>query len=1166
MKILRVTFRTFGPFTETTLKFPAASGLSIVQGRNEAGKSSALRGLHNLLFGFPSQTPDDFRFPYRQFRIEAEIEGPGGQMLHVVRRKGNKDTLRAADDREVIPESRLKSLLGQLDEQQFDNLFGMDATRFEQGGQDIAQGRGELGQALFTAAAGLKGLRRLKLKLEEQCEAIYATSRRNQLMNREVGKYQGLQQLIKEQMLSPEMLLNAQQAAEQDRQQHAELKQHHRNAQQARDRLRSYRAALPVITILKEARSKLADVAEAPRLPDDFEVKAQEAITAHKAAATRHQQCEEALRETEQSLEHLGPCGNDLGFDFDSLQKDHGVDETQRSERINIDRLAKEEEAAARDLYRALTGSKNWENMENLRLTLEQEQRIAELGMKADLIRENRDRTMKNHGRSEKELQALLEKPMPIAMPDDLRLAETVKSIRQLGDLGKDAQSRRRKRDTLANGILETARRLQPAVPGDWKKAASVPVPLLTEVRRFEERFRNLATEEAALLEKRNSLSEEQAKLSALLQETLRGMIPSDEELCQRRDRRDRGFGLIRRRLEGRIDTGMEDAFLTEASPGTALAEATEQDIRQCDAIVDRLRHDADQLAQLRAARQHYEEIQRLYATNEARLVEMEKIRATLHNDWLATWSDAGIKPATPDVMQEWHVNWQTLVSKVKDWSEQDERCQLDEDQIFDCIGQLKRFEPLQPLSGSLAELLTAAEEHLLKFHEAKVARDQYNRDEERLRNVAVADCGEAEEARTKYEDWQVEWRSAIQTLPLDDATASVATVLDYVGKIQQIQSHLKQERIKRSRLKEIDETRKAYLDRLTAAKRSLEPQAEPCNEKTLDDDFRFVRGAAQLHRQHQVRYQQLVKDRDDRRKKLMSAQDEFNRATTVLQFLLGVAGIQDAADLALVMRRARERDAQERWVKEQEQALAECSAGMPLETFTQDALAAQNGLTAAIEDIDRTLQELDEKIQTAASQARESERILAVYQKGSNAAAEARQQAALTADSIQEAAVEYASLHVALCCLQRAIEHYRDRHQGTLLARAGHFFSLLTLGAFSDLEIENDDGQDLLVGVRAANDRPDRRVSVDGFSSGTRDQLFLALRLAGIEQHLATREPVPLILDDLLVNYDDARAAATLTCLGELATRTQVVLFTHHDHLVELARHAIPELHVLGL
>ena len=89
-----------------------------------------------------------------------------------------------------------------------------------------------------------------------------------------------------------------------------------------------------------------------------------------------------------------------------------------------------------------------------------------------------------------------------------------------------------------------------------------------------------------------------------------------------------------------------------------------------------------------------------------------------------------------------------------------------------------------------------------------------------------------------------------------------------------------------------------------------------------------------------------------------------------------------------------------------------------------------------------------------------------------------------------------------------------------------------------------------VLLGVRADGDR----VPVAGMSQGTRDQLFLSLRLAAIEQHIASRGPFPVIVDDLLVQFDDARALATLEVLAELGTKTQVLFFTHHQHLVELA------------
>ncbi len=73
--------------------------------------------------------------------------------------------------------------------------------------------------------------------------------------------------------------------------------------------------------------------------------------------------------------------------------------------------------------------------------------------------------------------------------------------------------------------------------------------------------------------------------------------------------------------------------------------------------------------------------------------------------------------------------------------------------------------------------------------------------------------------------------------------------------------------------------------------------------------------------------------------------------------------------------------------------------------------------------------------------------------------------------------------------------------------------------------------------------------------SSGTRDQLYLALRLAALEKYMKSSEPMPFIVDDILIHFDDDRSKATLAVLAELTKKTQVILFTHHSRVVEQAR-----------
>jgi uncharacterized protein YhaN len=76
----------------------------------------------------------------------------------------------------------------------------------------------------------------------------------------------------------------------------------------------------------------------------------------------------------------------------------------------------------------------------------------------------------------------------------------------------------------------------------------------------------------------------------------------------------------------------------------------------------------------------------------------------------------------------------------------------------------------------------------------------------------------------------------------------------------------------------------------------------------------------------------------------------------------------------------------------------------------------------------------------------------------------------------------------------------------------------------------------------------------VERLSEGTRDQLYLALRMAAVEAHAEGAEPLPFIADDLLASFDEVRAGAALERLATLGDRVQTILFTHHAHVAELA------------
>jgi uncharacterized protein YhaN len=172
----------------------------------------------------------------------------------------------------------------------------------------------------------------------------------------------------------------------------------------------------------------------------------------------------------------------------------------------------------------------------------------------------------------------------------------------------------------------------------------------------------------------------------------------------------------------------------------------------------------------------------------------------------------------------------------------------------------------------------------------------------------------------------------------------------------------------------------------------------------------------------------------------------------------------------------------------------------------------------------------------------------------GESVAADAEQRASDASARLSNLVADYASARLASTILTDVIESYQQRFQGPLLARASELFATITGGRFEKVATDFDEDLSILVGVRPNG----RRERVGNLSSGTRDQLFLALRLAAIEKHVSNQEPMPVVVDDIVINFDDTSASATFQVLADLSKKTQVLFFTHHEHLLERAAKAI--------
>jgi len=84
--------------------------------------------------------------------------------------------------------------------------------------------------------------------------------------------------------------------------------------------------------------------------------------------------------------------------------------------------------------------------------------------------------------------------------------------------------------------------------------------------------------------------------------------------------------------------------------------------------------------------------------------------------------------------------------------------------------------------------------------------------------------------------------------------------------------------------------------------------------------------------------------------------------------------------------------------------------------------------------------------------------------------------------------------------------------------------------------------------------------------STGTQGQLYLALRIAGHAQFVAEHGPLPFVTDDIHETFDDERARAAIDLAASMGERGQMILFTYHRHVLDLARAAVPAVRVIEL
>lgn len=1172
MRIRELRLLRYGKFTDRVLTLPnAPQDIHLVVGANEAGKSTMRRALSDWLFGFPMRsTGMDFLHPMQDLRLGGIIEdntasreehsagqdtatgstGTGafsnGQIrsLNFERRKGQKNTLRTPAD-EPLPDSTLHEWLGSLQTDEFRRMYALDHATLVEGSESILQASDDIGRMLFQAAAGIEHLGDALKTLQQEADSLWAPRKSgNRVFYQQQDAYEDARRTLGQAQLrtrdwkeSHDALMDVQHQLEEARSKHAEIQQHiHRL-----ERIRRVQPLLRDAEAVRQRQEALQASGMPPLLPDNARQIFEQASRQGALVQAELTRLQTALNELDQTLATLT-------LDTSVLARADEIthlDEARVQCHDHPARLQRHQEKlqTLQAKVKALAAELGWPSEDEAALAC----RLpapAWCERTADLIRQHqalqrtvekarheRDAQAQNLSQWQAQLQSLASDGIDPAFSDLLEQA------RRLGDPDAQSHTLASERQRLDATLEATLAGMGPwRQPIDRLQAMLVPEASQVDALRVQQHDDDRArqAQQEALQKKIQDIQQQE---QALLQLVRHHQPVSREDVAQARQQRDDDWQAIK-----------ADPTALPARAGAFEARIHEADAL-ADARLERAQHEAD--------RQSYAnqlEKLKLECTGiESDIQAIETRMARRLADWKAQAAACGL----PDLPLDAALTW---LKRHQDALELLARRQTAEHQLQTL---LQRVEALRqaltdrlalPATTGLDDALRQARERLETAQRIAGQRSTLETQIQDAQRRLVPLQTALTQAESQWQEWQQAWQAALAEAG-HDGTLPVEQLETRLARMQDIQTLLAQ--MDSLRADDIEPLQSA-LDSWMRHARTLADQLMPdAPADMLPQDIALtLAGRLKAARQDEAEHDRLQQQQARDRQALEAARQQQIQVDALLQPLRVAAGIDDMALLGPAIARSEDRRQIEHEIQRLETALREAGDGQPIESLRTEAASIEPDQLQV--ELNRLGTEAGQIVEDISRLGAQHGQLKAAFDalNGSDAAARAAARQQEAAAGMAEAAERYLRLKTAARLLQWSMERFRQTRQGPMLARASEIFQALTLGSFSRLLV-NADSHDSprLVSIRTDGNKP---VEVPGLSEGTRDQLYLALRLAALDQQASQGSRMPLIADDLFINFDDRRTEAGLQVLGDVSRRMQVILLTHHDHLVPLARQVL--------
>ena len=1158
MRLKRLDLTRYGNFTDRSIDFGERQqrlpDLHVIYGPNEAGKSTALAAVLDLLFGIGPQSAFGFLHPYPTMRVGGLIEF-ASETRGLVRIKRPQNSLLDADER-PISESVIRGELGGVDRESYRNMFSLDDETLEKGGESILASKGDLGELLFSASAGLADLSGRLLDVKAEADAFYKYRARSGVLadlKARLVELKTERETIDTLASDHARLIDIR---DRSSSQYDEAIGERTRTQGRIDEIQRYLAALPRLTALRTLRDRLKPLNELPDPPpvwnEDLPKLQKEGIelgvkTLAVADEIGRLGAEvESIVIDESALRLFGRVERlaDLRARHVTAEKDIPERrlELQGAELAVSGILTRMEREGEADPRRLLLGASTVGRLRELvesRSGIDSAVRIAateladarrRLTDALSMLREARDDPEAEHRR-------------------DGSIARLSAAVDGLRNANHDARRRlaERARETAITSLTDRLRTLHPW-RGEADDLVGMRCPGGNAIQQWKTALDDAQRELRRHVSDVERLTSEIHRLEAE-RDAIKGItgIVSDQEAAAIRTRREQAWSAHRHDLEA------------------ISADAFESALRHDDIVTSSRQTHMSELAKLHQNGQSLTiaaaELRRATQLKDAGASALQSIRDEIAAAVSTTMSALFFVDVTLTDLEGWlSLREKTLeardavVTAERDLREANADEQEANERLKDAFDGAGL--PYGSESG-FDGLLTAARLILDREGEARALRSAAD---ERKRELVQRERA-AEQATADEHAWTASWAKACKACWLGDQgeIPTLATVREILSAAVDLGPALEKKAGLVDRIEKMQKDQVAFREEVVAiccemavpvGSHSVLDLAQRVGDRVLD---------AVADRARRAKAMDSLEDARKRKSSLADTAAIHEQLKRTMTSFFSVASLVEVAGKLLDV--GKRNDLQEH-VEDAEDEILEAlrlsdvtEAERILDTADRPALEAELiELKARFDDQDRRCHEL------FAARSHAVDQVEAIGGDSKVAAIEERRRTTLL--EIQDGAARHLQLRAGAVAMEQALRAYRERHRSSMMARASAAFQTISRGAYRGLVAQPGKEGETLIALSTGGGSK----SADELSKGTRFQLYLALRVAGYHEFVRVRSPVPFIADDIMETFDDFRAEETFRLFSGMAEVGQVIYLTHHRHLCEIAKRICPTVRIHDL